>query len=175
MSGSEPVRRADPAGVSGVSGDQDTFKNFGACGSRIATPSETALPLQLAAAPPTTPLRGTDDQPFVQIVTSVKNVSPAALSVVTGKGALMAVTSNGVVVASPERASRTKGYVYNLEPGATAEYNSAIYLRICDAASGTLPPGKYQLHALQRFIVLGEEPSRPIILVPGGPWEIEIG
>jgi hypothetical protein len=173
MSGSEPVRRADPADVSG---DQDSFKNFGACGSRIATPSATTLPLQLAAAPPTTPLRGTDDQPFVQIVTSVKNVSPAALSVVTGKGALMAVTSNGVVVASPERASRTKGYVYNLEPGATAEYNSAIYLRICDAASGTLPPGKYQLHALQRFIVLGEDPSRrSMILVPGGPWEIEIG
>ncbi|GAA1629932.1 hypothetical protein GCM10009744_17460 [Kribbella alba] len=173
MSGSEPVRRADPADASG---DQDTFKNFGACGSRIATPSETALPLQLAAAPPTTPLRGTDDQPFVQIVTSVKNVSPAALSVVTGKGALMAVTSNGVVVASPERASRAKGYVYNLEPGATAEYNSAIYLRRCDAASGTLPPGKYQLHALQRFTILVEEASRrPMILVPGGPWEIEIG
>jgi hypothetical protein len=175
MSGSEPVRRADPAGVSGVSGDQDTFKNFGACGSRIATPSATTLPLQLAAAPPTTPLRGTDDQPFVQIDTSVRNVSPAALHVITSKGALMAITSHGVVVASPERASRAKGYVYNLEPGATAAYKSAIYLRSCGAASGTLPPGQYQLHALQRFIILVEDPIRPMILVPGGPWEIEIG
>jgi hypothetical protein len=151
------------------------LQNFGVCGSRIATPSQTTLPLQLTAAPPTTPLKGTDDRPFVQIDTSVKNVSSSALRVITGRGALMAVTSNGVVVASPERMVRAKGYVYNLEPGATADYSSTIYLRSCDAASGTLPPGKYQLHALQRFIVLGEEPNRPMILVPGGPWEIEIG
>jgi hypothetical protein len=172
MSGSEPVRRADPGDASG---DQNSLQNFGVCGSRIDTPSDTTLPLQLAAAPPTTALKGTDDQPFVQIDTSVKNVSSSALRVITGRGALMAVTSNGVVVASPERGVRTKGYVYKLEPGATADYKSIIYLRSCGAASGTLPPGKYQLHALQRFIVLGEEPSRPMILVPGGPWEIEIG
>ncbi len=87
----------------------------------------------------------------------------------------MAITSNGVVVASPERAVRAKGYVYKLEPGATAAYKSTVYLRSCGEASGTLPPGKYQLHALQRFIVLDEEPNRPMILVPGGPWQIEIG
>ena len=173
MSGSEPVRRADPADVSG---DQDSFKNFGACGSRIATPSATTLPLQLAAALPTTPLRVTDDRPFVQINTSLRNVSPSALHVITSKGALMAITSHGVVVASPERGVRAKGYGYNLEPGATADYKSTISLRSCDAASGTLPPGHYQLHALQRFTILVEDPlRRPMILVPGGPWEIEIG
>jgi hypothetical protein len=172
MSGSEPIRPADPATVSG---DQDSFKNFGVCGSRIATPSADTLPLQLSANLPTTPLRATDDRLLAQIDTSVRNVSPAALRVITSKGAVMAITSNGVVVASPERGVRAKGYVYNLEPGATADYKSTIYLRSCNAASGSLPPGKYQLHALQRFIVIGEEPSRPMILVSGGPWEIEIG
>jgi hypothetical protein len=172
MSGPEPIRPADPAAASD---DQDTFKNFGACGSRIATPSATTRPLQLSAALPTTPLRVTDDRPFVQIDTSVKNTSASGLHVITSKGALMAITSHVVVVASPERGVRAKGYVYTLEPGATADYKSTIYLRSCGAASGTLPPGQYQLHALQRFTVLGEEPSRPMILVLGGPWEIEIG
>ena len=170
MSGPEPIRPAD------ASADQNSFKDFGACGSRIATPSATTLPLQLTAALPTTPLRATDDRPSVQIDTSVRNMSASALHVITSKGALMAITSNGVVVASPDRQVRAKGYVYNLEPGATADYKSTIHLRSCDAASGTLPPGHYQLHALQRFTVIVEGPRRrPMILVPGGPWEIEIG
>jgi hypothetical protein len=111
-----------------------------------------------------------------QIDMSVRNMSASALRVITSKGALMAITSNGVVVASADRQVRAKGYVYNLEPGATADYKSTISLRSCDAASGTLPPGHYQLHALQRFTILVEDPRRrPMILVPGGPWEIEIG
>jgi hypothetical protein len=145
MSSREPIRPAE------ASADRDLFKYFGACGSRIVTPSATTLPLQLAAALPTTPLRVDDDRPFVQIDMSVMNISPSALRVITSKGALMAITSNGVVVASPERGVRAKGYVYILEPGATADYTSTIYLRSCDRASGTLPRGHYQLHALQRF------------------------
>jgi hypothetical protein len=174
MSSPEPIRPADPAEGSA---DLDSFRNFGTCGSPIATLSATTLPLQLSAALPATPLTATDAHPFVQIDMSVRNISPAALHVLTGKGALMAITSNGVVVAGPERAVRPKGYVYNLEPGASADYKSTIYLRRCDADSGTLPRGHYQLHALQRFTVIVEEPltPRPMILVPGGPWEIEIG
>lgn len=173
MRSPEPIRPADPAQAAA---DKAWFKTFGACGSRVASPSATALPLQLTAAPPTTPLRVADG-PFVQIDMSVTNVSPSALRVITSQGALMAITSNGVVVASPERAVRAKGYVYNLEPAAMANYKSTIHLRSCDGTSGTLPPGHYQLHALQRFTALVDEPLRrgPEILVPGGPWEIEIG
>jgi len=169
MNDPEPIHRGNPAG------GQSPLWSFGVCGSRIATPPEINLPLQLAVSLPVTPLIATADHPFVQIDTSVRNVSPSAMRVITGRGALMAITSNGVVVASPERMVRAKGYVYSLEPSATADYSSTIYLRSCDSASGTLPSGTYQLHALQRFIVLGEEPNRPQILVPGGPWQIEVG
>lgn len=176
MHSPEPIRQSNPADPAEAPADQDSLKSFGTCGSRIATPSATTPPLQLTAVLPTAPLKVTDDRPFLQIDMSVTNMSPSSMRVITSKGAVMAITSNGLVVASPERGVRTKGYVYNLQPAATANYKSTIYLRSCDAGSGTLPPGHYQLHALQGFTILTDDPrTRPLILVPGGPWEIEIG
>jgi hypothetical protein len=173
MSGSEPIRPADPVDASA---DPNSFRAFGACGSRIPARSDTGLPLQLTAALPTNPLRVVvGDVPFAQVDMSVRNVSVSALQVMTSKGALMALTSDGVVVANPDGV-RTKGYIYTIEPDATHDYKSTINLRGCDPTSGRLAPGRYQLHALQMFIFFDEDLNRkPMILVPGGPWEIEIG
>ena len=94
----------------------------------------------------------------------------------TSKGAPMAITRNGVIVARPDGV-RPKGNSYTIEPGATHDYKSTLNLRSCDPALGPLAPGHYQLHALQTFILFVDEDMNrgPTILVPGGPWEIEIG
>jgi hypothetical protein len=151
-------------------------RTFGACGSRIAA-NPDGLPLQLIASPPAMPIRATDDLLLVQIDIAVKNVSDGALKVMTGEGAVMAITKDGTVVASPA-AMRAKGYKYTIEAGAVHDYKSTINLRSCDpkAESKALAPGKYQLHALQTFILLDKDRNnRTTIVVVGGPWDIEIG
>ena len=150
-----------------------SFARFGLCGSRIAMQPDTSLPLQLAASVPT-PLSATDSPAFMQINMSVKNLSDSAVQVLTAKyGARMAITKDGIVVAGPGGA-RPVGSGYTIEPGATHAYRSTVNLVSCDSDSG-LAPGHYQLHALQTFTFTDKELNTgQMILVYGGPWDIEI-
>lgn len=170
-SGPDHIEPAAPANT-------QTDWTFGACGSRIAAQPKAGRPLRLIASLPTAPLKATDDRLLEQIDMSVKNVSNSALKILTSQGALMAITKDGIVVASPAGMIR-KGYAYTIEPGATHDYKSTINLRRCDAGSGSkaLSPGKYQLHALQTFSLFGKDSNTRTssIAVQGGPLDIEIG
>jgi hypothetical protein len=172
LSGPEP---AGPSNPPDAAGGQVSFARFGACGSRIATQPDTSLPLQLTASLPTTPLRATGKPAFTQIDMSVRNLSDSAVQVTTSwNGARMAITKDGTVVASPG-GERPVARTYTIEAGATRDYKSTLNLVSCDTNTG-LAPGRYQLHALQIFTLNDKDLNTgPPILVPGGPWDIEVG
>lgn len=170
MTGPEQIEPAVPVS------SKDAKRTFGACGSIISEQSEAGLPLQLVASVPAEPLNPTDDLLLEQIDMSVTNISNTALKVTTAAGAVMAITKDGIVVASPA-AMRGKGYGYTIQAGETRRYKSTISLRSCDpnARSRALPAGNYQLHALQTFLVDRGANSATVINVQGGPWAIQIG
>jgi uncharacterized protein affecting Mg2+/Co2+ transport len=150
------------------------YVRFGVCGSRIALQQNASPGLQLAASLPIAPLRGTDEPSYTRIDMSVQNLTDSAVQVLTLRsGARMALTKNGIVVAG-SGGVRPAGTQYKLAPGATHHYKSTLNLVSCATNSG-LEPGHYQLHALQRFLVLDEHFNHgPTILVYGGPWDLEV-
>jgi hypothetical protein len=88
----------------------------------------------------------------------------------------MYVVKDGVVARGPG-GKRPAGVVFSLAPGASRAYKSTVNLGYPNEPSGKihpLPPGTYQLYAVQEFIK--PEPDRNLLFyVRGGPWDIQIG
>lgn len=151
------------------------YMRFARCGSRITFELDPGLPLELVAAMPLR-LREADNPGYAFVDLSVRNRSPAAVSVLTSRsGARMAICKDGVVVASPG-GSRAAGAVYTIAAGEVRDHRATVGLIGCSSKQ-RLAPGGYQLHALQQFMLLVGRDGVPgkSMLVYGGPWDIEVG
>jgi hypothetical protein len=147
---------------------------IGRCGSEITGQLRVDQPLQLAASVPTTPLKAVNPLLQVQIDMKVVNMSNSVLRIRTNASASLTLARDGVVVATPPP-HRGAGSKYTIEPGESFSYKSTVSLRRCDSdsASSPVPPGTYQLYAVQPFF-LGDDLAHPIF-VQGGPWDLEVG
>ncbi|HET6292746.1 MAG TPA: hypothetical protein VFG33_05210 [Kribbella sp.] len=144
------------------------------CGKRLYWQPRQDLPLQITATIPTEPLTEQLAWGLTQVDMRVTNVSDTALRVTTGRGAHLTLVKDGLVVATPA-GQRDSAHTFNLEPGASRHYKSAISLRRCGSdppSTVPLEPGTYQLYAAQPF-TLGED-RQTWLVVQAGPWPVTV-
>ncbi|TDU91381.1 hypothetical protein EV138_4987 [Kribbella voronezhensis] len=153
--------------TSGDRARQLLLARFGSCGSRIPPHPDVDL-LRLNASLPSQCRIGR--QVVIPIEMSLKNLTDAVVRLSTYRsGARMAITKDGVVVAGAGGV-RPVGTTYVVQPGGAHAYSSILNLVACETQK-VLPPGDYQVHAIQPFTFVGVDLT---VNVCGGPWDLQL-